>query len=239
MILSSNTLASVHTVCVWICAVCFYVHGCLCLCDEWSGARSCSLGGLGSICLSVSCQHCQWLTTSSTHSTSLFITKHVTHMRVHAQTHSHNASFFIMVDVHTGDSPELERREVTDSRREMNGCRKTRTTRISKHSFQSKIYFLLFPLIEHLSTFLIYVLSQSSLRSFLTFPHAVGSGLPTSLDLLSVLFPEVCGCVCVGFTYLGYWPGLASGQSQQTTVSQRGIVGGEKRLLLAATVVVQ
>lgn len=45
-----------------------------CGCDEWAGARRRSLGGLGSICLSVSCQCCQWLTTSSTHSTSLFIT---------------------------------------------------------------------------------------------------------------------------------------------------------------------
>lgn len=90
MILSSNTLAGPLTVYARACAYAHvFVCACVRVCDEWAGARQCSLGGLGSICLSVSCQHCQWLTTSSTHSTSLFITTHVTHMRVRAQPSKH------------------------------------------------------------------------------------------------------------------------------------------------------
>lgn len=102
-----------------------WMRVCVC-CDEWAGARWRSLGGLGSICLSVSCQHCQWLTSSSTHSTSLFITPRVTHMRVHvhwsmqARTlvlHGPKTSFFITVDVHVGDSVKMEVR-VRDGERQ-------------------------------------------------------------------------------------------------------------------------
>ncbi len=94
--------------CMCVCVrMCVNVSVCVSVCDEWASARRRSLGGLGSICLSVSCQHCQWLTTSSTHSTSLFITTHVTYMRVRVQLSEHTHTHIHTQDIlfHYGRSP--------------------------------------------------------------------------------------------------------------------------------------
>lgn len=137
MIWSSNPLASLLTIFVlgmWTepvraCACVAWRAWRACVCDEWAGARQRSLGGLGSICLSVSCQRCQWLTTSSTHSTSLFITTRITHMRVRAcpRTCAHTKAaptrgiLFHYIRRPQRNGVELEGREVREYHREKDG----------------------------------------------------------------------------------------------------------------------
>ncbi len=260
MILSSNTLASFLTVFVYVCVQ--YMYVCVCararVCDEWASARRRSLGGLGSICLSVSCQHCQWLTTSSTHSTSLFITTHVTHMRVRAQsskharmcarayTHTHTHTQDILF--HYGRRPHWGQSGVGRQRgeremggKEMDGCSiNTEPHMHLQPLFSFRNISRPFSISEHLSIFLLHVVYLSSVSSyFLTSLHPLSTGLLTTLDLHNVFLPPgQCLCVCVCFRYLRYWTSLSSGQSERTRVPRRRSVGGE-RFSLAATGVVQ
>ena len=201
-------------VCVSVCVcVCLCVCVCVCVCDEWASARRRSLGGLGSICLSVSCQHCQWLTTSSTHSTSLFITTHVTHMRVHVQSSEHAYTCTqACAQTHKRHPFSLWWTSTSGTVWSWMAVRWERGGEMFGCSINTEPHMQLRPL----NVFCIFLCVFRSLLCSLAFP--LSSSVSCTL------------CVCVSVC-VRHWPSLSSGQSDRTRFPQRCTVGGERWLL--------
>lgn len=155
-----------------------------------------------------------------------------------ARARTHKTSFFIMVDVHIGDSLELEGREVRERDGERDGWAQHK--RWSTHASPASSFHSIFSLVHFRSLgIFLYFLFVFFVGPSIFWPPYIqwAQDFPQHMTSRSLppLQAGMCVCVCVSQLPETLTKPLIRPIRTDTSPPPRGTVGGEEGFLLAAT----